>query len=137
MFKYVIWDGKSPINNVPSEKVLEREYLKNNLGDIFYITNEYGLVSEICIGINVKSAHKMPIDYTLEQVAKEYVDNMNIGGESSTPLGNMNLIKEQEIKIGTLKKENEELKVVSMEQDKLLIETMYKVAALQNSKEVL
>lgn len=109
MFRYVIWDGVSPINNVPSEKVLEREYLKNNLGDIFYIINEYDLPTEICIGINIKSTYKMPIDYTLEQVAKEYVDNMNIGGTNSTPLDNMNLIKEQTDKIDILNEQSSKL----------------------------
>lgn len=110
MKKYEIWNGKTPINKVSAEEVLkDREDIRINLGDVFLVVDEYEIVSEIQFGHLIKSSYKMPIDYTLEQVAQAYVDNLNIGGEGSMPLDNMNLIKEQADKIDILNEQSSKL----------------------------
>jgi hypothetical protein len=110
MKRYEIWNGETPINNIPAIDVLNgSDEIKRNLHDIFYTVDEYGVANEICIGLNIKSTYKMPIEYTLEQVAQAYVDNLNIGGTGSMPIENMNLIKEQADKISILNEQSSKL----------------------------
>ena len=74
MLKIVIWDEKSPINGVSAEEILEnRQDLASARGDIFLVSNEHDLVSEIQIGKVIASNYNLKAGLSLQEIGEAYL----------------------------------------------------------------
>jgi hypothetical protein len=88
-----IWDGKTAINGVEAEEILaNRRDLRNALGDIFLVENEYGRVFEIQIGNIIATNYGINPNLGLLDIARKY---MKIKEEERISQEEANLTTEQ------------------------------------------
>ena len=88
-----IWDGKTAINGVEAEEILaNRRDLRNALGDIFLVENEYGRVFEIQIGNIIATNYGINPNLGLLDIARKY---MKIKEEERISQEEANLTAEQ------------------------------------------
>lgn len=74
MLKVQLWDGQTAINGVPAAEVLaNRKDIANNLGDVFLVLNEHGVVSEIQFGKTIASNYGMQTGMSTIQIAEQYL----------------------------------------------------------------
>lgn len=103
-----LWDGKTSINGVSAEKILEsREDLKSALGDIFLVMQGQQ-VCEIQIGKTISSNYEMDEGLTIEEIAENYLlkKEEELQKQKQEQLN----INEMQNKISILESENKELK---------------------------
>lgn len=74
MLRVEIWNGKTPINGVNANVILEnRKDIACNLNDIFLVINEHDIVTEIQFGKTIATNNKIDPGKSLQEIAEEYL----------------------------------------------------------------
>lgn len=133
MLRVQRWDGKSPINGISAEIVLEsRKDIASNLNDVFLVINEYDIVTEIQFGKTIAANNNIDPGKSLKEIANEYlIIKQRKAEEEENIVKEKVKLEEQTMKIDLLQAEKEKLLKITKDQDKLLVDNAYKIAILE------
>lgn len=129
MKTYRIWNKIDEIiNGVSSEYIIKSHQIMEN-DEVFLVIDECGNINQIEIVRIIKSVYGFDPNLTAEETAQAYLDLK--AKEEENLIKDQITLEEQTKKIDILELENKELKVVTKEQDKLLVDNTYKISMLE------
>ncbi|WP_270942525.1 hypothetical protein [Romboutsia lituseburensis] len=134
MLKTEIWDGTTPINGVSAESILEnRKDIARNLNDVFLVVTDNAIVTEIQFGKTIADNYNIDVNKSLKEIAEEYLIIKEKETKEESVIKDQTTLEEQSKKIDILQAENNRLKEVEKEQDKMIMDNMYKMTMIESS----
>lgn len=128
--KYKIWNKKDKIKGTDAEYVIKSHNIKES-DEIFLVIDDCGIITEIQFVDIIKSNLQLNKDLTAEETAQAYIDYKK--EEENNTIKEQISLEETSKKIEILQAENNRLKEVEKEQDKMIMDNLYKMTMIESS----
>lgn len=127
---YKIWNKKDEVKGFSAEFIIERNKIKED-DEVFLILDELGVVRQIQVVSTIKSNYGFDPNLSAKETAQAYLDLK--AKEEETVIKEQITLEDQSKKIDILEAENNRLREVEKEQDKMIMDNAYKMTILESN----